>query len=355
MYDRDDDNWDFGDVLGEIFGSKKKRYRKGRNGELSMTVTGTSGVFKANDGRKVVDRMAKDAVISFIRMGDDEYEKASFTLSQDVDVTIYALGEGRRRSAYDYGWIYDEVNHRKVWEMKPRAGDHAGGGSKNVLIDDEITLKKGTYTVHYVTDDSHSFREWNVMPPSDPQFWGISIWVKNDDDMKYFSKSVKLDEVDAIVDLSRARDDEYLSQGFTIKSTVDLRVLCLGEAGNRKTMADYGWITNAETREIVWEMTWRKSDHAGGDEKNRMIDEVVTFKPGNYIAFYVTDGSHSYRDWNSSPPYDREKWGLSILPTSDSDKDKVTMFDEKDYRSDKVIAEIIRVRDDDYENTKFKT
>jgi len=173
MYDRDDNNWNFGDVLSEIFGSKKSKRNRRAKGELSMTVSGPSGVFKANDGRKVVDKMSKDAIVSFIRMGDDEYEKASFTLEKDVVVTIYALGEGRRSSAYDVGWIYDEINHRKVWEMEPRAGDHAGGGSKNVLIDDEITLKKGTYTVHYVTDDSHSFREWNVMPPSDPQFWGI--------------------------------------------------------------------------------------------------------------------------------------------------------------------------------------
>ncbi len=351
MYDRGD-SWNFGDVLSEIFGSKRK-YGKNSRENYGMTISGPVSVFKSNSGKEVVDRMSKDAIVSFIRMEDDQYEKKSFTLTNDIEISIYALGEGRRREAFDYGWIYDEINHKKVWEMNPRNGDHAGGGSKNIVVDDKITLPKGTYTAHYVTDDSHSYREWNVLPPNDPQFWGISIWVNNDEDMQYVKKAIEIKTMKPLVDLTRVRDDEYLSRGIKVKSKMEVRILCLGEAGNRKTMVDYGWIKNAETRTTIWEMTWRKSDHAGGAEKNRMVDEVISLEPGNYIVYYVTDDSHSYRDWNSSAPFDREKWGITLWPTREDDRNKVSFFEENDFQSDKIIAEIIRVRDDDYITKTF--
>lgn len=351
MYDRYDKDWDLGDFFGEIFGSDRSKRRSRRDKDLSMTVS--SSKLKANSGLEIVDKMSHDAVVSFVRMEDDEYEKKSFELTRDVELSIYALGEGRRREAYDYGWIYDELNHKKVWEMNPRYGSHAGGGSKNVLVEDNVTLPKGVYTVHYVTDDSHSFREWNVLPPYDPQFWGISIWVENDDDMQYVKEDAKIKSVEPVVELIKARDDEYFSQGIKVSSPVEVRILCLGEGGNRKTMADYGWITNADTREIVWEMEWRKTDHAGGADKNRMVDEVITMQPGNYVVYYSTDDSHSYRDWNSSPPYDRERWGITIWTTVEEDKKKISLFDESDYQSDKIIVEIIRVRDDEYQTETF--
>ena len=352
MYDKYDGDWNLGDIFAEIFGSSRRKYKRGHKNNLGMTVTGTSA-FSGNDGRGIVDKMSKDAIVSFIRMGDDEYKKKSFAVTDEVEVSIYALGEGRRSSAYDYGWIYDENNHRKVWEMKPRSGDHAGGGSKNYVIDDQIILEPGTYTVHYVTDDSHSFYEWNVLPPFDPQFWGISIWVSNDGDMSKITKATEIKTMEPVVELIRVRDDEILSQGLKVKSEVEVRVLCLGEAGNRKTMVDYGWIANADTREIVWEMTRRKSDHAGGDDKNRMIDELIRLEPGNYTVNYITDDSHSYRDWNSSPPFDKERWGITIWPTNESDRKKFELFDKDDYKSDKVVAEIIRVRDDEYRSERF--
>ena len=351
MFDRYDNEWNFGDIIGEIFGSGRKKYRKHHEDNLNMTIS--SPKLTATSGREIVDKMSKDAVVSFIRMKDDVYEKKSFSLSKEVELSIYAIGEARRHEAFDYGWIYDENNHKKVWEMEARNGKSAGGGSKNILVEDKITLPAGTYTVHYVTDDSHSFQGWNVLPPYDPQFWGISIWVINDSDMQYVKESVKIKSVKPIVEMIRARDDEYFSQGIKVKSKVEVRILCLGEAGNRKSMVDYGWITNADTREVVWQMDWRNTDHAGGAEKNRMVDEVITLDPGNYVVYYTTDDSHSYRDWNSSPPYDRERWGITIWTTKDSDRDKISLFDENDFHSDKIIAEIIRVRDDDYITKTF--
>src|SRR3989442_15846994 len=54
-------------------------------------------------------------------------------------------------------------------------------------------------------------------------------------------------------------------------------------------------------------------DPAGGADKNRMFDGVVTLPAGNYVLRYRSDGSHSYDDWNADPPDDPESWGISVF------------------------------------------
>jgi hypothetical protein len=43
-------------------------------------------------------------------------------------------------------------------------------------------LKAGKYIVHYQTDDSHAFGDWNADPPLDQTNWGITIYVFSDQD-----------------------------------------------------------------------------------------------------------------------------------------------------------------------------
>jgi hypothetical protein len=77
-------------------------------------------------------------------------------------------------------------------------------------------------------------------------------------------------------------------------------------------MYDYGWIENAKTKKVVWEMTYRKTDPAGGARKNRMFDDTIMLDKGEYIVYFVTDGSHSFKDWNAARPRDPSHWGITI-------------------------------------------
>jgi hypothetical protein len=116
-----------------------------------------------------------DALISMVRVRDDEHRRERFTLETDTRVHIRALGEGSDGELYDYAWIEDERTGRVVWEMTWRNTRHAGGARKNRIFDDEVRLDAGSYEVHYVTDDSHSYRRWNAGKPRDPDAWGITI------------------------------------------------------------------------------------------------------------------------------------------------------------------------------------
>ena len=337
----------FGDVLDAIFGGGSSRYDRKYRDRLYMNLSVDSGVMKVNDGTEVIDQMADDAIVSFIRMRDDEYVQKGFTLSAETKIQIYGLGEGRSSDTFDYGWIYDVRTSKRVWTMNSRFAEHAGGGEKNYLVDEEITLPAGTYMVYYVTDGSHSFEEWNVLPPNDPQFWGITLWAVSKDDLTNVKPYTSADVAEPVVELTRIRDDRIVSKGIALEKGMDVRILCLGEEGGND-MADYGWIVDADTRATVWEMRSRNTEHAGGASKNRMIDRIIHLDKGNYIVYYATDGSHSYNDWNSTPPFDKNRWGITIWTVKEDDAKFVNSFDENNYKSENIIAQIVKVRDDDY-------
>ena len=64
---------------------------------------------------------------------------------------------------------------------------------------------------------------------------------------------------------------------------------------------DYAVITNAKG-EDVWNMKFGESKHSGGAFKNRKFNSIITLPPGRYTAKYVTDESHSWGNWDDSPP-----------------------------------------------------
>jgi hypothetical protein len=154
------------------------------------------------------------------------------------------------------------------------------------------------------------------------------------------------------VSLTRVRNNDYVSAGFSLKFDTRLRVYCIGERDNDEDLADYGWIVDAKTHERVWEMRDVDTYHAGGAEKNRMVDEIITLPKGMYLACFQTDGSHAYQSWNSDPPYDEEHWGLTIMGAGEKfDPKSVSTFSEEAEKG--VIAQIITVSDDKHLSKAF--
>jgi hypothetical protein len=272
-------------------------------------------------------------------------------LNEKIDLEIYAIGELKRDGNYDYSWIVNTHTNEKVWELDYYSSDQAGGARKNRMFKDHVTLPAGSYAVFCVSDDSHHAGDWNSSPPHDPYFWGLTIQVADREMEKHaqIGEYENIDTGDVIVELVRLRDSESKMKGFTLKKAMKLRVYAIGEGVDR-TMYDYAWIMDANTRDVVWEMKYRDTDHAGGAKKNRVVDEIIELSTGDYIAFAVTDGSHSYNDWNASPPPDRERWGMTITVT-DGDRDDVAEYDEEVDQS--VLARIVGVGDSERERKRF--
>jgi hypothetical protein len=255
-----------------------------------------------------------DAIVSLTRVGNDESRRKSFGLKEPVQFRVYAIGErsNSRRILTDYGYILDARTREKVWTMDLDHCRQAGGDSKNVLVDEVITLPKGNYTVFYKTDDSHAYNDWNADPPFDAEHYGITLWGKG----KEFRRDIVMDADEnvsggIIAQIIRVGDDADVVKQFRLNRTTRIRVYAMGE-GQKRSMFDYGWIENRKSGTVVWEMNYGMTFHAGGGRKNRMVNATITLEKGDYALHYVSDDSHSYNEWNDDPPEDPEFWGITL-------------------------------------------
>lgn len=119
----------------------------------------------------------------------------------------------------------------------------------------------------------------------------------------------------AIAQIVGVADDADQTVEFTLSGAQSIRIFAMGE-GQGGEVFDYGWIENAETGKIVWQMQMRETTHAGGAGKNRKIDLVITLPAGRYKLRYKSDDSHSFDRWNALPP-DINFWGIALYAAGD--------------------------------------
>lgn len=277
-----------------------------------ITVTGVPGKFDPQSIQKIVHIKVKP-IVQLTRLGDDVSVEEGFKLTQPMKVRVYAVGEGRGGRMFDYGWIVRMDTGEKVWSMDYDRTRHAGGARKNRLVDEVIELPAGSYMVYFVTDDSHSYPDWNSAPPYNPTSWGITIYPA---DPKFSEARIQklkdqLTSPNLIAQIVRVRDGEHLQRRFELKQPTRIRIYAIGE-GDWDEMYDYGWIEREDTGEKVWQMEYDQTRWAGGARKNRKVDTHITLPAGRYILNFRTDDSHSFNDWNDDPPDDPLHYGITL-------------------------------------------
>lgn len=252
-------------------------------------------------------------IVSLTGIGDDEMRSEGFSLKQPLEVRVYAMGEGTGGDEmHDYAWIVDATSRRRVWSMTYDETEHAGGAEKNRLYDGTLRLEPGNYIVYYRSDGSHSAKEWNATRPPESRYWGVSVFPASGRlDRNIIGPLERGGSGGVLAELVRMGDNENGRTTFRLDQETTVRIYALGE-GSGGDMYDYAWIEVAGTGRVVWEMTYRTSEHAGGAGKNRVFDGTLRLPAGSYVLRYESDGSHSYDDWNSDPPDDPEGWGVVI-------------------------------------------
>jgi hypothetical protein len=250
--------------------------------------------------------------VSLTGIGDDEVASEGFVLKRPMDVRVLAIGEGMDGRMYDYGLILDADTREPVWVMELDETAHAGGAQKNRQVDELVSLKAGNYVVYYMSDGSHSWSDWNSAKPHHPEAWGISLLTPDGapvgDAVEPYVPAADPQTVAMLIGIG---DDENRSHRFTLEQETTVRVYAIGE-GSSGEMYDYAWIENLETGRAVWEMTYNTSEHAGGGEKNRQFNGTIVLPAGEYVLRYKSDGSHSFEDWNVTPPYDKANYGVTL-------------------------------------------
>jgi len=280
---------------------------------------GISLVAAENPGRDVfrltTPKEDQNVIAQIVRVGNHQTRSESFTLKEECPLRIYAVGErsSSSREMVDYGWIINARTREKVWTMDEEKTEHAGGNAINRMVDEVINLPKGAYTVYFTTDELHAYNSWEETPPFDPDHWGITVMGEGEKfDMGAVEKDVTPKALGILAQIVRAGDNEKRTEAFRLDRPAHVRIYALGEGSNRE-MVDYGWIENASTGAIVWEMTYSMTFHAGGGRKNRMVSTTMLLDKGEYRLHYVSDDSHSYNDWNTDPPDDPTMWGITLF------------------------------------------
>jgi hypothetical protein len=256
----------------------------------------------------------QNVIISMTRVKNNENRSKGFTLKQESKIRIYCIGErsNSRRLMSDYGLIIDAKTRSKVWTMDVDRTLHAGGASKNRLADEVVSLPKGSYIVTFTTDDSHAYGDWNASPPFDPEHYGITLMgVGEKFNSSLVTKFVEERDKSIIAQIIRVGDDADKVEQFKLDRTTRVRIYAIGEAQGHE-MVDYGWIEDARTGDIIWEMAYGMTFHAGGGRKNRMVNTTFLLDRGEYTLHYKTDDSHSYGNWNTEPPEDQQYYGITL-------------------------------------------
>ncbi len=280
---------------------------------VRVTAVAKSDLASVSTYRETTSQMA---LLSIVRAGDDFMEVKPFRVKQDCDVRVYALGEYSSGSGdfADYAWIERLGDSRPFWLMQERNTESAGGAKKNRLADEVVTLPKGDYVLGYVTDDSHAYGAWNAGAPYDQKNYGVTLFAANSSfDRSLISElQEEAESKDVLARIVRVGDDADETTSFTLDKPTRVHVVAMGE-GSDDDMYDYGWIENVQTRDIVWEMTYRKTSSAGGADKNRIADTQIYLDAGTYRLHYVSDGSHSFGNWNATKPRNPQYWGISVM------------------------------------------
>ncbi len=316
--------------------------------QYSLRISGDSKLITGASCNYYSDQV----VAELLRPDHNEYTSIGFTLTEPLDVQLAALGEVADWSETfaDYGWLINASTRERVWSMADARLRWAGGAKKNKFVEETLHLDKGDYLLYYVTDDSHAYDDWNAAPPYKPEAYGIRINALNRDDLKYVKPFRDTYSREPLIAIVGARDDFLEVEPFEVTKPADVRIYAIGEYtgdfGHDEPWADYAWIERLDEPDIVWSMSGRDSEPAGGAKKNRLVDQVVHLPQGQYLLGYVTDDSHAYGDWNASPPYDQKNYGVTIFPPDKNfDRSvvrKLTSVEE----SDDILAQLTRIGDD---------
>ncbi len=124
-----------------------------------------------------------------------------------------------------------------------------------------------------------------------------------------------------ICSIEQVTNNQNLIKEFEIKKLTHGLVLSTGE-GNLSELVDYGWITNEDSNEVIWEMINEDTRFAGGGFNNRVQISVLKLKPGKYRLNYHSNDSHAYGNWVIRAPIPNDIYGISIYQITESEFQK---------------------------------
>ena len=122
----------------------------------------------------------------------------------------------------------------------------------------------------------------------------------------------------APIRIAQVGNDADTTVNFQIVKPRNYLIISSGEGSpNDSTLADYGWISDSQGREVWSGKRGDESYYLGGNVKNRFKIDIKPLTPGNYRLRYKSDESHAFGKWNAQPPTYLNFWGIRIIELQD--------------------------------------
>jgi hypothetical protein len=331
---------------------------------------------------------AEPRIVALHGLETAEVRQQGFTLPRAKKVHIYARGGGPRQilrttgnhPLFAYGWLLNAATREVVWQMD---GTNAKRSWDYLVADQYLDLPAGSYEAYFANhgfgqsfflaqwtrnidrrsiqtessrephgflgafgvDEASLLRHWREQVGN----YGMEIYLPGGQTSEVPTFEAPLRWKNIMLTLRANQDGGHWTQAFHLRKPTTLHIYVEGEGG-RRSMDDYGWITEARGRARVWEMTWDKSQYAGGALKNRRQVETLQLPAGDYEATFVTDDSHSPADWNAAPPCDPGMYGLTLSVPADAE---VAAFALTGPLAWSTVSELVRVGNDQDRSAAF--
>ncbi len=224
--------------------------------------------------RKIVS--SNEQISALVKVEEAANLKKNFTLKDKTQVLVICLGEGQYPGGvFDHGGIRDSEG-KDIWLMnKINKTFNDGGGLKNRLQVNIISLQPGNYSIHFSTDIGHSYNHFNVAPPEDSTWYGIQV-IKID-----ASTAEKLKKEIANENRKKDYPDMY-GAGYVLNS--------------RKYPSDL-WIGADEKGIIRYNMTNQKFEQYPFNKKNKasVNNTILMFEDSKGRLWFTINPSGFYR------------------------------------------------------------
>jgi hypothetical protein len=270
--------------------------------------------------------------------GLEDFYRVRQTFVKVVGVLLETERENSQDPWTANAWILDARTREVVWELAAVPAEPHGPGLRT--FSGTVQLPAGDYEVHY-----------SAFPGGTGNFDldeadQLSLRLEAED-LHPIAPERALEAFDADIRVaSAAKGYGYARTGFVLDRPAELDVRMMGEATRSQKM-DYGWIQNADTREMVWSFDYARSSPAGGSTRNRLQMERIELPAGRYVAQYVQSASHGPGGWNAAPPWDPSLWGMSLRAVDPEVRSALGTFEYSPVSEDDAVVAITQVRNDE--------
>ena len=235
-----------------------------------------------------VFRLIRQKIISpassLSKMGDYADSVLKVEIKRDGYYCFVSVGEADINSGFslvDYGKL-ETGNRTSVSEMDA-AGNYNfyfGGNFKNRISVLPGFLKAGTYYLHYISDDSHSFAKWNSDAPDEGKWWGAHLLEVNRQEFEMISQKNKTAISNAMLEGS------------------NIRVVRADQKGNVYVGYDaFGFqIINSETKQI---QSFKNRKGIQNSLSNNNVQDILIDSKG-MVWIATIDGLNKFNPENQS-------------------------------------------------------